>query len=29
MKRLYTKKTYDQRTQRIVTRIWQTVTTGG
>lgn len=29
MKRLYTKKTYDQRTQRIVTRIWQTVTSGG
>ena len=29
MKRLYTKQTYDQRTQRIVTRIWQTVTSGG
>ena len=29
MKRLYTKKTYDQRTQRVVTRIWQTVTSGG
>jgi putrescine transport system substrate-binding protein len=29
MRRLYTKETYDQRTQRIITRIWQTVTSGG
>ena len=25
----YTKKTYDQSAQRIVTRLWQTVTGGG
>jgi putrescine transport system substrate-binding protein len=29
MQRLYIKETYDPRTQRLATRIWQTVTTGG